>query len=71
MQWIIENWKSILLFGGFIGVHFFMHGRGGHGGHGRGRNKNSDTQGHSHEKNNAPLSDDEQPASDKSPRDDV
>ena len=67
MQWILENWVLILLFGGFIGVHFFMHGRGGHGGHGR--NKNSDTQGHSHDEHSAPPSDDEQPATDKKPRD--
>ena len=69
MQWILENWISILLFGGFIGVHFFMHGRGGHGGHGR--KQDGDTQGHSHNKNSAPLSGDEKPAADKTPRDNV
>ena len=37
MQWIFDNWVAILLFGGFIGAHFFMHGRGGHGGGHRGK----------------------------------
>jgi len=43
MQWILGNWVTVLLIGGFIGIHFFMHGRGGHGGHsgGHGRNKRS------------------------------
>lgn len=47
MQWILENWVSILFFGGFIGVHFFMHGRGGHG-HGHGGGHGGHKGGHQH-----------------------
>ena len=34
MQWIVDNWLLVLLIGGGLGAHFFLHGRGGHGGHG-------------------------------------
>lgn len=55
MQWILNNWVTILLVGGFIGVHFFMHGRGGHGGHGGGSGGhktkgNNDQDDHQHAK---------------------
>ncbi len=47
MQWILDNWVTILLIGGFIGVHFFMHGRGGHGG-GHGAKTRGDNGDHHH-----------------------
>lgn len=31
MQWISENWVTILLIGGMLAMHLFGHGRGGHG----------------------------------------
>ncbi len=31
MQWALDNWIWILLGGGMIAMHFFGHGRGGHG----------------------------------------
>ncbi len=34
MDWLLENWFSILVFGLFIAMHLFGHG--GHSGHGGG-----------------------------------
>jgi len=50
MQWIVENWVTVLLVGGFIGVHFFMHGRGGHGGHGGGHSGKKGGEGGDHQR---------------------
>lgn len=36
MQWILDNWLIILLFGGMAAMHLFGHGHGGHSGHGQG-----------------------------------
>lgn len=33
MEWAMENWFLLLLLGGCLGMHFFMHGHG-HGNHG-------------------------------------
>lgn len=40
MEWIAENWFLLLLLGGCLGMHLFMHGRG-HGGHGHHHMHNS------------------------------
>jgi len=35
MDWLMENWGSVLVFILFIAMHLFGHGvQGGHGGHG-------------------------------------
>lgn len=34
MQWIIDNWLTLVLVGGMLAMHLFGHGHGGHGGHG-------------------------------------
>ena len=34
MQWIIDNWLTVVLIGGMFAMHMFGHGHGGHGGHG-------------------------------------
>lgn len=31
MQWLAENWFWVLLIAGFLGMHLFGHGHGGHG----------------------------------------
>ncbi|MBI1220769.1 MAG: hypothetical protein GC186_19750 [Rhodobacteraceae bacterium] len=36
MQWILDNWLIVLLFGGMAAMHLFGHGHGGHSGHGNG-----------------------------------
>lgn len=33
MQWIIDNWLTVLLIVGMLAMHMFGHGHGGHGGH--------------------------------------
>ncbi|WP_375256401.1 hypothetical protein [Yoonia sp.] len=30
MDWLIENWVLVLLFGGMAAMHLFGHGHGGH-----------------------------------------
>lgn len=31
MQWITENWLTLLLVGGMLAMHLFGHGHGSHG----------------------------------------
>lgn len=30
MQWIIDNWLTLVLIGGMLAMHLFGHGHGGH-----------------------------------------
>lgn len=30
MEWLIENWVLVLVFGGMAAMHLFGHGHGGH-----------------------------------------
>lgn len=34
MQWLAENWLTLLLVAGMLALHMFGHGHGGHGKHG-------------------------------------
>ena len=43
MDWLLENWFSILIFALFISMHIFGHG--GHGGHGGDEREKEETQG--------------------------
>jgi hypothetical protein len=43
MQWVVDNWLLVVLFGGMGAMHLFGHG--GHGGHGK-RGKRGKHDGH-------------------------
>jgi|Deesub1362A_J573_1020465.scaffolds.fasta_scaffold56323_2 hypothetical protein len=43
MQWIIDNWLTVVLIVGMLAMHMFGHGHGGHGGHGRRRKDEGET----------------------------
>jgi len=30
MEWLVENWVLVLVFGGMAAMHLFGHGHGGH-----------------------------------------
>ncbi len=49
MEWIMENWFSVLILIIFIAIHIFGHGmHGGHGGHGG--EEEDEHKGHAREK---------------------